>query len=81
MISGPPDFYAHTNYCDYYSPIPILSPFLFTPSLYVAIFNLQHFSFTCVLSFLMPYAIAYVVAQCLQCTVVLVGVYHFLMGV
>ena len=31
---------------DYYSPIPILSPFLFTPSLYVAIFNLQDFSFT-----------------------------------
>ena len=35
--------------CDYYSPIPILSPFLFTPSLYVAIFNLQDFSFTCIM--------------------------------
>ena len=33
--------------CDYYTPIPILSPFLFTPSLYVAILNLQNFSFTC----------------------------------
>ena len=33
--------------CDYYSPIPILSPFLFTPPLYVAILNLQDFSFTC----------------------------------
>ena len=33
--------------CDYYTPIPILSPFLFTPSLYVAILNLQDFSFTC----------------------------------
>ena len=33
---------------DYYSPIPILSPFLFTPSRYVAILNLQDFSFcTC----------------------------------
>ena len=32
---------------DYYTPIPILSPFLFTPSLYVAILNLQDFSFTC----------------------------------
>ena len=32
--------------CDYYSPIPILSPFLFTPSLYVTILNLQDFSFT-----------------------------------
>ena len=32
--------------CHYYSPIPILSPFLFTPSLYVAILNLQDFSFT-----------------------------------
>ena len=29
----PPHFYAH-KLCDYYSPIPILSPFLFTPSLY-----------------------------------------------
>ena len=34
--------------CDYYTPIPILSPLLFTPSLYVAILNLQDFSFTCV---------------------------------
>ena len=34
--------------CNYYSPIPILSPFLFTPSLYVAILNLQNFSFTCI---------------------------------
>ena len=34
--------------CDYYSPIPILSPFLFTPSLYVPILNLQDFSFTCI---------------------------------
>ena len=33
--------------CDYYTPIPILSPFLFTQSLYVAILNLQDFSFTC----------------------------------
>ena len=33
--------------CDYYSLILILSPFLFTPSLYVAILNLQVFSFTC----------------------------------
>ena len=33
--------------CDYYSPIPILSPFLFTPSLYAPILNLQDFSFTC----------------------------------
>ena len=33
--------------CDYYSPIPIFSPFLFTPSIYVAILNLQDFSFTC----------------------------------
>ena len=36
--------------CDYYSPIPILSPFLFTPSLYVAILNLQDYSFTCIQS-------------------------------
>ena len=34
--------------CDYYSPIPILSPFLFTPSLYVAILNLYDFSFNCI---------------------------------
>ena len=34
--------------CDYYTPIPILSPFLFTPSLYAPILNLQDFSFTCV---------------------------------
>ena len=33
--------------CDYYTPIPILSPFLFTPSLYAPILNLQDFSFTC----------------------------------
>ena len=33
--------------CDYYSPIPILSAFLFTPSLYAPILNLQDFSFTC----------------------------------
>ena len=33
--------------CDYYSPITILSPFLFTPSLYAPILNLQDFSFTC----------------------------------
>ena len=33
--------------CDYYSPIPILSLFLFTPSLYAPILNLQDFSFTC----------------------------------
>ena len=33
---------------DNYSPIPILSPFLFTPSLYVAILNLQYFLFSCV---------------------------------
>ena len=32
--------------CDYYSPIPILSLFLFTPSLYAPILNLQDFSFT-----------------------------------
>ena len=31
----------------YYSSIPILSLFLFTPSLYVAILNLKDFSFTC----------------------------------
>ena len=49
--------------CDYYSSIPILSPFLFTLSLYVAILNLQDFSFTCLLSFLMPLAFAYVVAM------------------
>ena len=36
--------------CDYYSPIPILSPFLFKPSLYVAILNLKDFSFTCIQS-------------------------------
>ena len=35
--------------CDYYSPIPNMSPFLFTPSLYVAILNLQDFSFTCII--------------------------------
>ena len=35
--------------CDYYTPIPILSPLLFTPSLYVAILNLQDFSFTCII--------------------------------
>ena len=34
--------------CDYYCPIPILSPFLFTPSLYAPILKLQNFSFTCV---------------------------------
>ena len=33
--------------CDYYSPITILSPFLFTRSLYAPILNLQDFSFTC----------------------------------
>ena len=33
--------------CDYYSPIPILSLFLSTPSLYAPILNLQDFSFTC----------------------------------
>ena len=32
--------------CDYYSPIPILS-LSFTPSLYVAILNLQDFLLTC----------------------------------
>ena len=31
--------------CDYYSPIPILSPFLFTLSLYATILNPQDFSF------------------------------------
>ena len=36
--------------CDYYNPIPILSPFLFTLFLYVAILNLQKFSFTCIQS-------------------------------
>ena len=36
--------------CDYYSPIPILSPFLFTPSLYAPILNLQDCSFTCIQS-------------------------------
>ena len=40
--------------CDYYSPIPILSPFLFTPSSYMAILNLQDFSFTCFHSLLKP---------------------------
>ena len=49
--------------CDSYTPIPILSPFLFTPSLYVAILNLQDFSFTCLLSFLKPWDIAYVVTM------------------
>ena len=34
--------------CDYYTPIPILSPFLFIPSLYVATLNLQDFSFICI---------------------------------
>ena len=33
--------------CDYYTPIPILSLCLFTPSLYALILNLQDFSFTC----------------------------------
>ena len=37
---------------DYYSTIPILSPFLFTPSLYVLILNLQDVSFTCIFYFL-----------------------------
>ena len=32
--------------CDYYTPIPILSPFLFTPSLYAPILNLHDISFT-----------------------------------
>ena len=41
--------------CDYYSPIPILSPFLFTPSLYAPILNLQEFSFTCKMCFAMNY--------------------------
>ena len=36
--------------CDYYTPIPILSLFLFTPSLYAPILNLQDFSFTCIQS-------------------------------
>ena len=36
--------------CDYCSPIPILSPFLFIPSLYALILNLQDFSFTCLIS-------------------------------
>ena len=40
------------NLCDYYSPTQFLSPFL--PSLYLAILNLQDFSFSCLLSFLMP---------------------------
>ena len=44
----------HIKLCNYYSPIPTLSPFLFTPSLYVAILNVQDFSFTSLLSFLMP---------------------------
>ena len=38
------------NLCDYYTPIPILSPLLFTPSLYAPILNLQDFSFTCTYS-------------------------------
>ena len=36
--------------CDYYTPISILSPFRFTPSLYAPILNLQDFSFTCIQS-------------------------------
>ena len=36
--------------CDYYTPIPILSPFLFTPSLYVAILNLQDFHLLVIIS-------------------------------
>ena len=36
--------------CGYYTHIPILSPFLFTPSLYAPILNLQDFSFTCIQS-------------------------------
>ena len=41
--------------CDYYSPIPILSPFFFTPSLYAPILNLQDFSFTCLYSYITPF--------------------------
>ena len=32
-----------------YSPIPILSPFLFTRSLFAPILNLKDFSFTCII--------------------------------
>ena len=46
--------------CDYYTPIPILSPFLFTPSLYAPILNLQDFLFTYLSLFIFKAFIAYV---------------------
>ena len=60
---------------DYYSPSLSYLLSFFTQSLYLAILNLQDFSFTCLRSFLMPKAINYVLNVAAMVAVMVSNIY------